>query len=583
MSSAGSTGRPTALVLDGHTGAAVEALQSLARLGVEVDVAGPEGSLAFESRRARHAFHQPGSDVADDFISWLRELDDRGGYALIVPADDNAVFPFSTLSDADPLRQKAVLPSSRALKVAQDKSRTLALAGELGVATARTQLIEWLDAAPPAARFPLVLTPAGNTVYSSGRLRSFQPVLVNNDEQRQAQLSYLLRHVPVLEHEFVPGQSWGITLLYARGERKWHFAHQRLHELSLGGICSYRRSAIAPDAMLRDATRMLDALEWHGVATVEFVRTEDGRCLLSCIHPTLGDPLALIIDAGMDLPAGLLRLATHDSLPPQPAYAVPHATRSLRRDATWIMQRLRAGDTVEALAELVKAACPWLVRESWDHFDWNDLGVTGAVLRGLWDSWWGGMEERLEMRTLEALARQMHQANLQQMLASGRPPRRLLFLCYGNICRSPVAAALAQRAMPGAKVASAGFFAIEGRRSPDNIRWAAGRMGLDTSHWGSRLVSDEMVADADAIFIMDLYNLSDFRTRYAKHLHKVLLLGMFADPPSLIVRDPYQKGPEETIHVLRQIERAVAEVSSVLVKADAADPLRITVPPEFVT
>lgn len=49
---------------------------------------------------------------------------------------------------------------------------------------------------------------------------------------------------------------------------------------------------------------------------------------------------------------------------------------------------------------------------------------------------------------------------------------------------------------------------------------------------------------------------ADFPTRYRKDLDKVLLLGIFRDPPSPVVRDPDKTGQEETIRVLRQIERA---------------------------
>ena len=553
---------PAVLVLDGHTGPAVEVLQSLARLGAQVDVAGPETSLAFESRYLRRAFHQPPSDPAVEFISWLRELDDSGGYELIVPSSANALYPFLGLSDGDPLRNKAVLPPSHALKIADDRSRTQALARSLGVSTFPSRLIEWLDDVPPAGHFPVVLTPVTAVVDSAGRLRSFDPVLARNEEQRRALLSYLVRHVPVLEHDWVPGRSWGITLLYAHGKRQWHFAYQRLHELAPGGACSYWRSALAPDEMLRDAARLLDALEWHGAGDVEFVLADDGRCFLAGLRPALPDPLALMIDAGMDLPAALLRVASGGPTPSQPAYRVPHATRALLADDAWIRQHLGQGASIAAVAEMVKAAFPFLVRESWESFDVADLGVTRSILRRLWSEWWGGLEERLEMQSLEEFARDAHERNLKSWLTSGLAPKKILFLCYGNICRSPVAEAVARRDLPDTQVASAGFFAIEGRRSPDNVRWAAGQMGLDLSHWASRLVSDDMVAEADLVFVMDLYNFNDFRTRYRKHVSKVLLLGMFCEPPCPVVTDPYQKGPEETTQVLRLIERAVQNVAS---------------------
>lgn len=561
---------PTALVLDGDDGAAIEALQALASQNVQVDVAGPDGALIFASRLYRRSFLQPPSHEPAEFISWLREMDERASYALIVPATNRALWPFLTLSDADPLRSKAVLPSTRSLEIAQDKVRTRALARQLGIAIPESRVIEWLEGAPPAPRFPLLLTPARQAVHSLGRLREFQSVMVDNEEQRKAHLSYLIRHVPVLEEWQTAGERWGITLLYEHGHARWHCAHRRLHELSPGGVCTYRQTMLAPDDMLRSATRLLDALEWHGVATVEFLVSESDGALLTMVESALGDSLALLLDAGVDLPGALLRLASGEPLPPQPVYSVPHSTRCLRRDASWIKSRLRSGEKIEALAEGFKAVFPWLVGESWDNFEWRDLGVTRAILHELWSSGWIRMEERIAMRGLEGEARRVHEINLKRLFETGRQPRRILFLCYGNICRSPVAAALAARAFPEGEVSSAGFFDMDGRSSPDNIRWAARQLGLDPTRWSSRLVTDDMVAAADVVFVMDLYNFRDFRARFRWYLDKVLLLGMFGDPPSPVVRDPYQKGPEETVRVLRQLERAVSKMASRLTRAGAS-------------
>ena len=158
MSAAVADPERSTLVLDGHTSAAVEALQALAREKIQVDVSGPEGSLAFESHYLRRAFHQPESDA--EFLSWLRDVDERFGYDLILASSDNALYPFLELSDGDLLRTKAVLPSNYALKVAYDKGRIQSLARQLGISTVPAKLIEWADDVPAAESFPVVLTPA---------------------------------------------------------------------------------------------------------------------------------------------------------------------------------------------------------------------------------------------------------------------------------------------------------------------------------------------------------------------------------------------------------------------------------------
>ena len=123
----------------------------------------------------------------------------------------------------------------------------------------------------------------------------------------------------------------------------WHFAHERVHEYPLtGGASSYRRSITPPAAMLHDAEKLLTALNWHGVAMVEFKMDAKGQYWLMEINPRLWGSLALSIDAGVDFPLGLLQIARGNEPAPQPKYKVPYYTRDLRTDVDWLKSNLRA-------------------------------------------------------------------------------------------------------------------------------------------------------------------------------------------------------------------------------------------------
>ncbi|MSR23032.1 MAG: low molecular weight protein arginine phosphatase [Gemmatimonadetes bacterium] len=93
------------------------------------------------------------------------------------------------------------------------------------------------------------------------------------------------------------------------------------------------------------------------------------------------------------------------------------------------------------------------------------------------------------------------------MLNKHGEPFRILFVCTGNTCRSPLAESLARRAVDRfgwghVEVRSAGVAAVDGTpASPGSIRVAA-RHGLDLSvHRGSRLTGD-LVEWADLVLIM---------------------------------------------------------------------------------
>lgn len=83
---------------------------------------------------------------------------------------------------------------------------------------------------------------------------------------------------------------------------------------------------------------------------------------------------------------------------------------------------------------------------------------------------------------------------------------RILTVCTGNICRSPLAAQLLRADMnsDSFEVHSAGIAALEGAPMPEDAQEIAARLGLTThqEHQGRQLVADE-VAQADVVFAMD--------------------------------------------------------------------------------
>ena len=83
---------------------------------------------------------------------------------------------------------------------------------------------------------------------------------------------------------------------------------------------------------------------------------------------------------------------------------------------------------------------------------------------------------------------------------------RLLFVCSGNTCRSPLATALAERELVRldwrVEVRSAGVSAVPGEPASDGSLRAGARHGLDLSGHRSRPVDDELLGWADLILVM---------------------------------------------------------------------------------
>jgi protein-tyrosine-phosphatase/predicted ATP-grasp superfamily ATP-dependent carboligase len=553
-----------ALVLDGQSRAAVEALQALGRFGVEVDVAAERDCTAFHSRYVRRRLTQPPAQHPHRLAEWIAEQDALRGYRLIVASTEFSLQAFRTIPNENPVRAKAVLPGNESLNIALDKQKTCELASRLGIEVPRTALIESGSNLPTVERYPIVLKPIQSTLVTLESVTTLAPEIVKNESERAAVLEKWLPYVPVQQQEYIAGRGLGIEFLFNQGQRVWHFAHERIHEYPLtGGGSTYRRSIHADPTLLEQAQGLLAALRWHGVAMVEFKVGRDGSFYLMEINPRLWGSLALSIDAGVNFPLGLWRIASNETLSPQPDYRVPYYTRDLVNDLQWQAENLRANHrdvlllTRSRVRSFVEYLRPLLGKESWDHFDVRDLKVTFAIFGTIGRSYFKAVQCKLRRRLTESRIVSMHRRAMRNMVRRTTPVRSLLFLCYGNICRSPVAERLAKQVLNNLDVESAGFHPKEGRRSPQNIICAANRIGIDLVHSGSRCLSKQQIQRADLIFVMDLKNYGDLIGLYPEAASRTLLLGLFLEQPTMNIPDPYRASDEKTWEVVSQINRAI--------------------------
>jgi len=85
-----------------------------------------------------------------------------------------------------------------------------------------------------------------------------------------------------------------------------------------------------------------------------------------------------------------------------------------------------------------------------------------------------------------------------------KPKRRLLFVCYGNICRSPMAEGIARKRLGGSvEVASAGIGATGGPASEEAVLVMKLVYGVDISRHIARPVGIFDLKSFDAVVAMD--------------------------------------------------------------------------------
>jgi len=141
----------------------------------------------------------------------------------------------------------------------------------------------------------------------------------------------------------------------------------------------------------------------------------------------------------------------------------------------------------------------------------------------------------------------------------------VLFVCMGNICRSPTAEGFFRKVVEDAglanriRIESAGTHAYHSGAAPDRrAQAAAERRGVTLSHIRARRVSDEDFASFDYIFAMDKDNLDELLMRAPlEYRDKIKLFLDFAGTARAAeVPDPYYGGASGFELVLDLVEQA---------------------------
>jgi protein-tyrosine phosphatase len=142
---------------------------------------------------------------------------------------------------------------------------------------------------------------------------------------------------------------------------------------------------------------------------------------------------------------------------------------------------------------------------------------------------------------------------------------KILFVCLGNICRSPTAEgvfrAIAARDAPelAVEVDSAGTAGYHIGEPPDaRTRQAASRRGYDLSALRARIVEPHDFENFDLILAMDRGNLNVLHHRAPAHARERVRLFLEFAPEATVteVPDPYYGGPNGFEEVLDLVEAA---------------------------
>ena len=384
-------------ITDGHWRKAVAAVRSLGRHGIDVTVGESTrlAAAAFSRYCTRAVVYPSPLFNPAGFVEFIYKELSRQPYQMLLPMEDE---PMALLAQhRAELSRLTYLPivSYEKLQFARSKDAVLKLAEGLGIPVPKTWYVDslaQLDDLKGCLPYPVVIKPR----MGSGALGVCYP---RNQHDFINQYQALHRRFPYpLIQEFIPrnGTGYGASFLFdEKGDVKASFVHKRLREYPVEGGASTLRESVRRDDIRDMAVALLKALDWFGVAMVEFkLDPRDGIPKLMEVNPRFWGSLALAIEAGVDFPYLLYRMSRGEKFQAVEQYEIGRRCR-------WVVP----GDLLhfmynpERLSLLPQFLNFWDGKTSYDVFSLRDpLPLLATILTPLTFLYDKDMQHRLKQR-----------------------------------------------------------------------------------------------------------------------------------------------------------------------------------------
>ncbi|WP_411969021.1 carboxylate--amine ligase [Haloferax sp. YSSS75] len=245
---------------------------------------------------------------------------------VIVPGRPEDAYVLSKYHDEFATHVNLAVQPFEMLRSVHDRMRLYEAATAAGVPMARTRLLSDVD----EFERPSIIKPRYNVIteeYVDGfgpndydivkRVIHVQP----GEDLNRAEIRREMGHDPIVQDYVPPADKYMFAALYDHGEALATFQHRQIRGNSYtGGGGVYRESVYLPEfeAVGRG---LLDHLEWHGLACIEYLQDADtGEFKIIEVNPRLWQSLPSTIRSGADFPYFYWLLATGQKHLVEPDY-----------------------------------------------------------------------------------------------------------------------------------------------------------------------------------------------------------------------------------------------------------------------
>jgi protein-tyrosine phosphatase len=134
---------------------------------------------------------------------------------------------------------------------------------------------------------------------------------------------------------------------------------------------------------------------------------------------------------------------------------------------------------------------------------------------------------------------------------------KILVVCIGNICRSPIGERALRNLLPDKKIDSAGVGALVGKPADDSSIEVSARSGINLEGHEARQLTSKMCSEYDLILVMEKSHIDAVSKISQAARGKTMLFAKWVGEKN--IPDPYKQSIEAFEHAFEIIEQSANE------------------------
>ena len=588
------------LILGAEPRISVSIARSLQRRGIPVDVAAlsRENSRLSSKAIRKFTYLPDNKNKAQAFIGSLARLIQSNHYSMLIPCSDTALTEVVRYYDRLESMVNVCSPKPEIIKRVLNKNDTLKLAQSCSIPipdTYHISSISELRDLRQTMRYPLIAKPLSKRKSSHFKIRYFYGF----EEIEKAFSVDPQFGTNTLFQEYCSGEGVGIGTFIHAGEPIAVYQHRRLKEYpSTGGVSVLAISEEPEPLLVQYSTRLLSAVGWEGIALVEFrFNRKERSATLMEINGRYWGSIASAIHAGIDFPFYEWQLAHQQPINVPSRYRVGLRARWVAGDLRRLHELLTRPRSKSIKTRLPGAEIIQFFTDfnpSVHHMLWSYSDPLPAVIEIfcvfkslLFQDAKALINKIIPLKThthlktlrnldkyekvlyfVQVISRLIWMPQIK-MSQNKRKAFKILFICHGNIIRSPMAEALFKQkasklGLKNVHVMSAGIYAKQGIGADPRSVTVAQEFDLCLKGHRAKPITEEIIGEADAIFVMDSLNEAGLLDKYPQTWKKLYRLGSFQENGNFKeteIKDPYNGDIDDIRRCYKILKSAVQNLA----------------------